>query len=339
MLTSWSEQSTPAELSIASVLMRPPAVAYSMRPRCVSPRLPPSPTTRARSSRPSTRTASVSRSPTSACVSSEDLTNVPMPPFQSRSTGARRIARTSSSGSSAVGLDAERGAHLGRERHRLLGARPDAAARRRCARGRSPSTTCRPRARRGARARRTPTAGIGRRIEEDVPVVERGDELDLAREQHAVAEHVARHVADADDRERARVDVAAELAEVPLDALPGTARRDAERLVVVALGAARGERVAEPEAVLDRDRVGRVGERGGALVGRHDEVRIVLVEGAHARRAARPRRRRCCRSRRACRGSASSSAAAPPRAARRARPAACAGRSRPWRRPARSRRS
>ena len=36
MLTSWSEQSTPAELSIASVLMRPPASAYSMRPRCVS---------------------------------------------------------------------------------------------------------------------------------------------------------------------------------------------------------------------------------------------------------------------------------------------------------------
>ena len=101
MLTSWSEQSTPAELSMASVLMRPPATAYSIRPSCVSPRLPPSPTTRARSSRPSTRTASVSRSPTSASVSSEALTNVPMPPFQSRSTGARRIARTSSSGSSA----------------------------------------------------------------------------------------------------------------------------------------------------------------------------------------------------------------------------------------------
>ena len=32
MLTSWSEQSTPAELSIASVLIRPPASAYSMRP-------------------------------------------------------------------------------------------------------------------------------------------------------------------------------------------------------------------------------------------------------------------------------------------------------------------
>ena len=48
-LTSWSEVSTPAELSIASVLMRPPLRAYSMRPRWVTPRLAPSPTTLARS--------------------------------------------------------------------------------------------------------------------------------------------------------------------------------------------------------------------------------------------------------------------------------------------------
>ena len=46
MLTSWSEVSTPAELSIASVFTRPPVSAYSIRPRWVSPRLPPSPTTR-----------------------------------------------------------------------------------------------------------------------------------------------------------------------------------------------------------------------------------------------------------------------------------------------------
>ena len=51
MLTSWSLQSTPAELSIASVLIFPPARANSMRPRWVSPRLPPSPTTLTRSSR------------------------------------------------------------------------------------------------------------------------------------------------------------------------------------------------------------------------------------------------------------------------------------------------
>ena len=66
MFTSWSEQSTPAELSMASVLMRPPASAYSIRARCVNPRLPPSATTRQRSSAASTRTASLVRSPTSA---------------------------------------------------------------------------------------------------------------------------------------------------------------------------------------------------------------------------------------------------------------------------------
>ena len=41
MLTSWSEQSTPAELSIASVLMNPPASANSTRPICVRPRFLP----------------------------------------------------------------------------------------------------------------------------------------------------------------------------------------------------------------------------------------------------------------------------------------------------------
>ena len=42
MLTSWSEQSTPAELSMKSVLMRPPFWANAIRPFCVKPRLPPS---------------------------------------------------------------------------------------------------------------------------------------------------------------------------------------------------------------------------------------------------------------------------------------------------------
>ena len=74
MLTSWSEQSTPAELSIASVLILPPSRANSMRPRWVSPRLPPSPTTLTRSSLPSARTASLALSPASACVSVDALT-------------------------------------------------------------------------------------------------------------------------------------------------------------------------------------------------------------------------------------------------------------------------
>ncbi len=63
MLTSWSEVSTPAELSMKSVFTSPPPSAYSTLASCVSPRFPPSP---------------------------------------SRSTGARSTAEISSSGGSAV---------------------------------------------------------------------------------------------------------------------------------------------------------------------------------------------------------------------------------------------
>ena len=74
MLTSWSEQSTPAELSMKSVLTRPPASAYSMRERWVRPRLPPSPTTLARIWRPSMRSTSFVRSAASAWLSKLALT-------------------------------------------------------------------------------------------------------------------------------------------------------------------------------------------------------------------------------------------------------------------------
>ena len=74
MLTSWSEVSTPAELSMKSVFTRPPPSAYSIRAAWVSPRLPPSATTRARRDEASTRTASLDRSPASACVSCDAFT-------------------------------------------------------------------------------------------------------------------------------------------------------------------------------------------------------------------------------------------------------------------------
>ena len=74
MLTSWSEQSTPAELSIASVFIRTPAWAASTRPSWVRPRLPPSPTTRQRRSAPFTRIESLALSPTSAWLCELALT-------------------------------------------------------------------------------------------------------------------------------------------------------------------------------------------------------------------------------------------------------------------------
>ena len=108
-------------------------------------------------------------------------------------------------------------------------------------------------------------------------MVEGRQQTDLFRQQHAVAEHVARHVAAADDGEGLGLDVLAELAEVALHRLPGAAGGDAHDLVVVAGRTARGESVAQPEAVVLGHSVGDVGEGRGALVGRHHQIGIVAV--------------------------------------------------------------
>ena len=118
--------------------------------------------------------------------------------------------------------------------------------------------------------------GVG--VDEDVQVVEGGEQTGVGREQHAVAEDVATHVADADGGEGVvLLDVFAEQAEVALDRFPGAARGDADAFVVVTRAAAGGEGVAEPEAVFGGDLVGDVGEFGGAFVGGNDEVGVVFV--------------------------------------------------------------
>ena len=119
------------------------------------------------------------------------------------------------------------------------------------------------------------------RVDEDVQVVEGAEQLDVPGQQHAVAEDVARHVADADAGEVLVLDVLAELAEVALDRFPGAARGDAHLLVVVAGRAARGEGVVEPVAVVHRDAVGDVREGRGALVGGDDQVGVVPVVPDH----------------------------------------------------------
>ena len=106
----------------------------------------------------------------------------------------------------------------------------------------------------------------------------------MPRQQHAVAENIARHVADAHDREFGALRVDAHLPKVALDALPGAARGDAHGLVVVADAAARGERIAKPVTVFSADRVGVVRKCGGALVGGDDEIRVVAVQPNHLRR-------------------------------------------------------
>ena len=115
-------------------------------------------------------------------------------------------------------------------------------------------------------------------------MVERRHQPDMARQQHAVAEHVARHVADSGHGKGLRLGVDAELAEVALDRLPRAARGDAHALVVVARRAAGSEGVAEPEAVLGGHAVGDVGEARRALVGGHHQVGVVAVVPHHVRR-------------------------------------------------------
>ncbi len=74
MFTSLSEQSTPAELSIKSVLIDPPLRAKAMRAACVTARLAPSPITLAPSVSASTRSRSLSGSPTAALFSAAAFT-------------------------------------------------------------------------------------------------------------------------------------------------------------------------------------------------------------------------------------------------------------------------
>ena len=148
-------------------------------------------------------------------------------------------------------------------------------------------------ARRGACARAHATSGSGSGSRNTWRWSNAASSRARRASSSAVAEDVARHVADAGGGVGVALGVDAELGEVVLRALPRAARGDRELLVVVALGAARRERVAEPEVALERDRVRGVGEVRGALVGRDDQVRVVAVAAVHAgrRHDARPRRR------------------------------------------------
>ena len=116
-------------------------------------------------------------------------------------------------------------------------------------------------------------------------MIECRDESRAGRQQHAVAEHVAAHVADADGRNRVLTRIQTELAEMPFDGFPGAARRDAHLLVVVAGRSARRERIAQPESILGRKRVGDIGEAGRAFVGGDDEIRVGVVPAERALRA------------------------------------------------------
>ena len=120
-------------------------------------------------------------------------------------------------------------------------------------------------------------------------MVEGGDQPDVLGQQHAVAEHVAGHVADADHGEVLGLGVDAQLAEVALDRLPGAAGGDAHGLVVVAGRAAGGEGVAEPEAVARRRPRWRCRRTSRCPCRRRPRGRCRRRRAGPRRRAARPR--------------------------------------------------
>ena len=121
-------------------------------------------------------------------------------------------------------------------------------------------------------------------VDEDVHVVEGSDHLQLVRQQQAVAEHVTGHVADADHRGQILLDVDALFAEMPLHGDPAAFGGNTHALVVVAGRTAGGERVAQPEAVVQGNTVGDIGEGRRTLVSRHHQIRVVGVVAYHVAR-------------------------------------------------------
>ena len=262
--------------------MWPPSRANSMRPRWVKPRFPPSPTTRHRSA------AGVD--PDGVVVLVADVgvrlgrrldvgadPAVPEQVHRRPEDRADELVRRE-----RLRVDVEGPAHLVRQRHGLGRPGEHPAARR--DRGGVVVRPGRARQREQPRALVETARGIGVRVEEDVPVVEGGDQSDVPGQQHAVAEHVTGHVPDARHGEVLVLHVDAEGPEVPPDRHPGAASGDPHGLVVVALRPAGGEGVPEPERVLPGDLVGHVGERRGPLVGGDDEVGVVPVVAHDAMR-------------------------------------------------------
>ena len=113
-------------------------------------------------------------------------------------------------------------------------------------------------------------------------MIERGDQLERLGQEHAVAEHVARHVAAPCNPHRLGLHIQPEFEEMAPHRQPCALGGDAHRLVVIALRAAACERIVEPEVALGSNGIGNVGKRRGALVGGDDEVRVFAIKDGHA---------------------------------------------------------
>ncbi len=119
-------------------------------------------------------------------------------------------------------------------------------------------------------------------VDEDVHVVEGADQLDVLGQHHPVAEHVARHVADADHGEVLVLNIGAHFTEVALDRFPGPLGGDAHAFMVVALRPAGRKGVAQPMTVFQRHPIGDVRKRRRALVRGNHQIGIVVIPAIDA---------------------------------------------------------
>src|SRR5690606_25121481 len=113
-------------------------------------------------------------------------------------------------------------------------------------------------------------------------VVERSHQLQFLREQQTIAEHIASHVTNTDDRDRVFLHVDTTLTEMTLHTHPGTLGGNAHAFVVIASRTTRGKGIAQPEAILAGNAIGNVRESRGALVGGHHQIGIVSIMAYHA---------------------------------------------------------
>src|SRR5262245_12119460 len=114
-------------------------------------------------------------------------------------------------------------------------------------------------------------------------MVKRRNQFDVTREQHPVAEDVARHITDTDYREVSRLCVDAYHAKMALDRFPRASCRDAHRLMVVSNRASGSEGIAEPEPVFFTNRICIIREPGCPLVRSHDQVWVISIMSSHLR--------------------------------------------------------
>ena len=112
-------------------------------------------------------------------------------------------------------------------------------------------------------------------------VIEGRDQFDRLRQQHPVAEHIARHIPAARDPDRIGLHIDPHFKEVALDRKPCTLCSDPHRLVIITLRSAAGEGIVEPEIVLLGNRIGGVREGCGALISGDHEIGVFPVPDCH----------------------------------------------------------